>query len=56
MLESLETLARESFTDEQRAAFASFVKDASTMLDDEENIFYRSFIVALDILYDILED
>lgn len=56
MLENLETFARESFTDEQRAAFASFVKDASTMLDDEEDMCYRPFIMALDILSAILED
>lgn len=56
MLENLETLARESFTDEQRAAFASFLKDASAMLDDEEDICYRPFIMALDILSTVLED
>lgn len=56
MLENLEALARESFTDEQRAAFASFLKDVSSTLEDEEDIFYRPFIMALDILSAILED
>lgn len=56
LFENLEELAHESFTDEQRAAFASFLKDASTALDDEEDIFYRPFIMALDILSAILED
>lgn len=56
MLENLEELAHESFTDEQRAAFASFVKDASAMLDDEEDMCYRPFVMALDVLSAILED
>lgn len=56
LFENLEELAHESFTDEQRAAFASFLKDVSITLEDEEDIFYRPFIMALTVLLAILED
>ena len=56
MMEQLEELAHKALTDNQRAIFASFLKDVSTMLDDEEDIFYRPLIMALTILLAILED
>ena len=56
MLENLETLARESLTDKQRTTFTSFLKDVSEMLDDEEDIFYRPFVMSLTILLVVLED
>lgn len=46
MLESLKEFTHESLTDEQRAAFTSYLKDISIMLEDE----------TLTILLALLED
>lgn len=56
MLEDLEELVCETFTDEQRKAFAVFLKDVQVKLEDEEDIFYRPFIMSLVILQTIFED
>lgn len=56
MLENLEEFAHECLTSEQRKLFATFLKNVSEYFDNEEDLFYRPFIMSVDILATALSD
>ena len=56
MFEMINTIANETFTDDDRRNVIDFLRDIVDTVDAQEDTLYRPFILSLELLIDAMDE